>query len=210
MRGELARSNHPRRLINVRRDEFILAAREKLYEVAEKLARLGKSAKAIELKQAQISPQKDPVIDLIEHARGGFEFGKNRGAECVKRAELNFLPALADCLRNAPLHFARGFFCKGEAEDLFARQIRLSFQQVANAFGNHASFAGARACDHEKRPASCSTAARCCAFRKSGRAAPSVTSINFGIRRHRSLFVRGKSACGDGGTDPPSLKLWRA
>jgi len=48
-------------LVIVRRNEFILATREKFHEVAEKLSRLGQAPELVELQKRQIAAKQNPM-----------------------------------------------------------------------------------------------------------------------------------------------------
>ena len=67
-------------------------------------------------------------------------------------ASATSLPRSPTALTIRDFHFAGGFFGEGEAEDVFAEERRIGFQQVADALGDDAGFAGARARDDEERP----------------------------------------------------------
>jgi len=68
----------------------------------------------------------------------------------MERAEPDAFGALADGFYNAVLHFTSGFVGKREAKDIFTREIRVRFEQVADAFGDYASLAGAGAGNDKK------------------------------------------------------------
>ena len=73
-------------------------------------------------------------------------------AEFVERAEPDALGPLADGFYNAILHLAGSFVCKRQPENIFARELGIRFQQVANAFGDDARLPCARASDDKQRP----------------------------------------------------------
>jgi hypothetical protein len=66
-------------------DEFILATGEKFDEIVEELAGVGKTAVLFEFQALQIAPEKDPVVDFIEHDTLGLDFGQEGFAEGVER-----------------------------------------------------------------------------------------------------------------------------
>ncbi len=138
-------------VIIVAGDELVLAAREKLDEVAEKLAGLGKASIFFEFKAAQIAAQQNPVVDVFEGQAVGIDFLEQSFAERVKGGEDDIFAAFADGFHDAGLHFSGGFLGEGQAKDVFPKQGRVGFQKVANAFGDDASFAGASAGNDQQR-----------------------------------------------------------
>jgi hypothetical protein len=46
---------------------------------------------------------------------------------------------------------AGGFVRKREAKDIFAGKLRIRFQEIANALGDHARFSGSGTGDYEER-----------------------------------------------------------
>ena len=72
-------------LVIIRRDQFILAAREKIHEVAQELSRLGQPPEVFELQQRQVAPQQDPVVDLIDGFEFRIDFLQQRVAERSER-----------------------------------------------------------------------------------------------------------------------------
>ena len=132
-------------------NQFILAAAEKFHEVVEELSRIGDAAVFIQAQARQIPSQQDPVIALIEDHALGIDFYQQRFAEGMKRGEGYVFAALADGFHHAGFHFAGGFFGERQAEDIFAREPRIGFQQVANSFGDDACFSRAGAGDDQQR-----------------------------------------------------------
>ncbi len=92
------------------------------------------------------------MILLFERLQLGIALEQQRVAKRMKRAEEDRSAALAGGARDAMLHFRRRFVGEGQAEDGFAGQFGIGFEQVADALGNDARLAGARAGHHQQRP----------------------------------------------------------
>ena len=145
-------------LVFTRRDQFVLTAREKIHEVAQKLSGLREAAVVLQLKQWQIAPQQDPVVDLVDGLEVGIDFLKQRVAERMKRAERDRLGAFhvrfAAATRrrdHAVLHLRRGLVCKCQAQNFLAREFRLGIEQITDALGDDASLTRAGAGHHHER-----------------------------------------------------------
>ena len=132
-------------------NEFVLAAREKFEEVAEELAGLGESAEFFEFEARHVAAQENPVIDVFEDGVLGAVFAEDFFAEGVESEDLHVAAAFAAGFDDAGLHFAGGFFCVGEGEDIFAAERGVGIEEMADAFGDDAGLAGAGAGDDEQR-----------------------------------------------------------
>ncbi len=144
-------------LIIVGGDQFVLAAGEKLHEVAQKLPGFRQAAEMFELQQGQVAAQQNPVVDLVDGLQFRIDFLQQGVAERVKRAERDRLgafdfrfAAIARRRDHAMLHFRRGLVGKRQPQDFLARQTGLRIEQVANAFGDDARFSRARAGHHHQ------------------------------------------------------------
>src|SRR5579863_1680652 len=73
-------------------------------------------------------------------------------AELMESAEPHALSALARRFQQAMLHLAGGFVCECQPEDIFAGEIGIRLQQVADALGDHPCLACPRARDDQQRP----------------------------------------------------------
>ena len=69
----------------------------------------------------------------------------------MKRCDRHRFPAFARGFHHARFHFAGGFFREGQRQDVFAGNLRIRTQQLADALGDDARFSRARACDHQQR-----------------------------------------------------------
>ena len=70
----------------------------------------------------------------------------------MERAEPHAFGAFADRFHHAALHLARGFVGERQSQNVFAGQLRIRLQQIANPLDDHARLARARARDHQQRP----------------------------------------------------------
>ena len=131
-------------------DEFVLAAREKFEEVAEELAGLGEAAEFFEFEARHVAAEEDPVVDIFENGVLGAVFAENFFAESVEGEDLDVAAAFAAGFDDAGLHFAGGFFCIGEGEDILPAKRRVGVEEMADALGDDAGFAGAGAGDDEE------------------------------------------------------------
>ena len=132
-------------------DEFILAAGEKFKEVAEELAGFGEAAEFFEFEAGHVAAKENPVVDVFENGVLGAIFAEDFFAEGVESEDFDVAAAFAAGFDDAGLHFAGGFFCVGEGEDVFAAESRVGLKEMADAFGDDAGLAGAGACDDEER-----------------------------------------------------------
>ena len=93
----------------------------------------------------------------------GIALQQQRVAERVKRAQEH-----GACRARPPLRATRCFISAGrllgerQADDGFAGQFGIGFEQMADALGDDARLARARAGHHQQRPFAVRTAARCC------------------------------------------------
>ena len=140
-------------------DEFVLAAGEKFEEVAEELAGLGEAAKFFELEARHVAAEENPVIDVFEDGVLGAIFFEDFFAESMEGEDFDVAAAFAAGFDDARLHFAGSFFCVGEGEDIFAAESGVGVEEVADAFGDDAGFAGAGAGDDKERPVAVSDGA---------------------------------------------------
>src|SRR5580704_836522 len=145
-------------LVVVWRDQFILAAREKLHEVAQKLSGLGQAPVVLQLQKRQIAPEQYPVVDFVDGLEVRVEFMQQGIAERMKCAQrdrhgaLRFrFPAAAGRRNYAVFHFRSGLVCERQAQDFLAREFRLGIEQIADALGDDASFPCARAGHYHER-----------------------------------------------------------
>jgi len=88
------------------------------------LSGLGQTAKSFELKQRQIAPQKNPVVDGVNGLEVRIDFLKQRVAKGVERAKGDRLSsfgfrfaAIARRGNHTMLHFRRSFVGERKAED---------------------------------------------------------------------------------------------
>ncbi len=123
------------------------------------MSRLGQPPVVLQLQQRQVAAQQNPVVDFVDGLEVRIEFLQQRVAERVKRAERDRLgafrfrfSALARRRDHAVLHFRGGLVGERQAQDFLAGEFRLRIQQIADALGDDASFARARAGHHHQRP----------------------------------------------------------
>ena len=112
----------------------------------------------LQLQQRQVAAKQNPVVDLVDGLEVRIDFLQQRVAEGVKRAERDGLGALrlrfsaiARRRDHAVLHFRGGLVGERQAQDFLAREFRLGIEQVADALGDDASLARARAGHHDER-----------------------------------------------------------
>ncbi len=140
-------------LVVLARYKLVLAAREKRAEIFQELSRLGEPPKQHEVKLRDVAAQQNLMVDIFERLDAGVGALQNLfQAEFVERAEPDAFSALARGFHHAMLHLACGFVREREAENIFAGEVGIRFEQVANALGNHPCFARPRARHHEQRP----------------------------------------------------------
>src|SRR4029077_20908958 len=129
----------------------MLAAREKFFEVVEQFAGISKALEMIQFEFNDVPSQKDPVVHVFEREQIGISGLQNfLEAEFMERAEPHALGALADGLYHTALHFSGGFICEREPQDIFTCKLRIRFEQVTDALGDHASLAGSGPRDHQE------------------------------------------------------------
>src|SRR5712672_1919084 len=116
LRGELVDVS----LIIVRRDQLILATREKLHEIVQELPGLGQAAVTIELQPRKIAAQQNPMIELVQHAALRAGIFQEPVAEGVKRFQGDVFGALADRFYDARLHLSGGFVGEGQTQNALA------------------------------------------------------------------------------------------
>ena len=104
------------------------------------------------LQACQIAAEQDPVVHFFQRQEVGVHFLQQCFAERMERCQNDVFAALANGLYDARFHFARGFFRECEPKNVFAEQGSIRFQQVADAFRDDASLAGAGASDYQQRP----------------------------------------------------------
>ena len=111
-----------------------------------------------QLKERQVAPEQNPVVDFIDGLEVRIDFLQKGVAERVEGTESNSLcalrfrfPAIASRRHYAVLHFRGGFVSECQAQNFPAGEFRLRFKQIADALGDHASLARARAGHHDKR-----------------------------------------------------------
>ncbi len=157
-------------MVIVRRDEFVLATREKFHEVAEKLSRLGEAPELVELQKRKIAAKQDPMVDLVDRFKIRIYFLQQRVAKRMECAERDcFGPldsgfaALAGRGYHAMFHFRGGLVGERQAKDFRSGQFRLSFEQIADALGNDARLS--RACAGHNNQRSCTMMCRCALLR---------------------------------------------
>ena len=119
---------------------------------------LGQAPVVLQLQQRQVAAQQNPVVDLVDGLEVRIEFLQQRVAEGVKRAERDGLGALrfgfsaiARRRDHAVFHFRGGLVGKRQAQDFLAGEVRLRIEQIADALGDDASLARARAGHHDQR-----------------------------------------------------------
>src|SRR5712672_2439204 len=116
LRGELVDVS----LIIVRRDQLILATREKLHEIVQELPGLGQAAVTIELQPRKIAAQQNPMVELVQHAAlwvGIFQEPIAEGVKCFQR---DIFRALADRVHDARFHLSGGFVGEGQTQNALA------------------------------------------------------------------------------------------
>ena len=136
----------------LRRDQFILAAREKLHEIAQELPRLGQAPITIERQNGEIAAQENPVVDVVQSLQLGIAFDQQSVAEGVEGSHEYGAAALAGGARDAMLHLSRRSVGERQRQDGFAGQVGIGIQEMADSLGDDARLAGARAGDHQERP----------------------------------------------------------
>src|SRR5258707_7728097 len=145
-------------LVIIRSDQLILAAGEKIHEIAEKLSGLRQAPVVLQLKERQVAAKQNPVVDFIDGLKIRIEFLQQRVAEGVKRAKRDRLgasrvqySAVARRRDHAVLHFRGGLIGKRQAQNFLAREFRLGIEQIADALCDDASLARDRAGYHNER-----------------------------------------------------------
>src|SRR5579883_2777606 len=99
-------------LVIVRRHQFVLAARKEFHEVAQKLARLSNPSVTLELEYGKITPEENPVVDVVERLQLGIAFDQKRIAERVKGSHEYGTSPLPRRPGDPVLHLSRRSFCK--------------------------------------------------------------------------------------------------
>ncbi len=145
-------------LVIVRGNQFVLAAREKIHEVAQELSGLGEAPEVVELEQGQVAAQQDPVVHFVDGLEFGIDFLQQGVAKGVKGAERHGFgafsvrfTAVAGGGHHAMLHLRGRFVREGQAQDFLAGELRLGVEQVTDALGDDARFPRARAGHHHQR-----------------------------------------------------------
>ncbi len=134
------------------RDELVLAAREKSDEVGEEFAGFLETLEMLQFEAADVPAQQDLMIEVFEGLNLGVGGAQNfLEAEFVEGAEPDVFGALANRLHHAIFHLVGGFVGERQGEDVFAREIRVGFEKMADALGDDARLAGASAGDDEER-----------------------------------------------------------
>ena len=127
--------------------------REKnVHEIAEKFAGLLRAGeKCFRSELADIAAQQNSVVDIVKRLNLGIRGAQNLfEAESVEGAEPDAFGALARGFHHAILHLARGFVGEGQAENIFAGEVRVGSEQIANALDDDAGLAGAGAGDDQQ------------------------------------------------------------
>ena len=138
-------------LIIVGGDQLILAAREKSDEVADEFAGILQAAKKFQVEFADIAAEQNFVVDIVERLDVGIGGAQNLfETKGVEGAEPDAFGALADGFHHAVLHLVRGFVGEGQAENIFAGEVRVGSEKIADAFDDDAGLASAGAGDDEK------------------------------------------------------------
>jgi len=132
----------------LRRDQLILAAREKLHEIAQELTRLGKAAITIERQNGEIAAQENPVVDVVQSLQFGIALDQQSVAEGVEGSHEYGAAALAGGACDAMFHLARRSVGERQRQDGFTGQIGIGIQEMADSLGDDAGLARARAGDH--------------------------------------------------------------
>ena len=115
------------------------------------MARFGEATKFFEFETGHVAAEQDPVIDVFEDGVLGAVIAEDFLAKGMKSEDGDVAPSFAAGSDDAGFHFAGGFFCIGEGEDIFAAERGVGFEEMANAFGDDAGFAGAGAGDDQER-----------------------------------------------------------
>ena len=92
------------------------------------------------------------MVHRIQHYSFGINIFQQRLAERVKRRQRHRFPALASRFHHARFHFARGFPCKRQSQDVLAGKLRIRVQELPDALSDNARFACACARDDQQRP----------------------------------------------------------
>ena len=92
------------------------------------------------------------MVDVVEGLDVGVGGAQNLlETKGVESTEPYAFGALADGLHHAGLHLVGGFIGERESENVFAREIRIGFEESADTLDDDAGLAGAGAGDDEER-----------------------------------------------------------
>ncbi len=91
------------------------------------------------------------MVHIVQDLHGGVRFGQQGAAEGVKSAEPDIFAAFAHGAHHAVLHHRRGLVGEGQPQQALAGERRVGLQQVADALGDDARLACARARHHQQR-----------------------------------------------------------
>ena len=128
--------------ILLRGDQFVVAAADKVQQVGEKLAHVGRADVVLQTELAEPLAQVDPQIFLVEHTELPARRLQQLVAIIVEGGGVN-LPA-AQQSGNAAAHLLGGIPRIGEGENLL--RFRVSFlNQAGDSVGQNRGFSGSRA-----------------------------------------------------------------
>ena len=68
-------------IVILRRNQLVLAAREKRHEIVQEFARIRQPPENIQFQLPDIPPQKNPMIEIVQRAKFRIRFQQNRVAE---------------------------------------------------------------------------------------------------------------------------------
>jgi hypothetical protein len=122
-----------------------------LHEIADEFAGILQPAKMLQFEFADIPPQQDLVVDIVEGLHLGIRDAQNLfETKRMEGAEPHACGAFADSVHHAVLHLVRGLVGKRQAENIFARQVGICFEQSSDALDDDPRLAGTGAGHDEK------------------------------------------------------------
>ncbi len=92
------------------------------------------------------------MIELVQHHALRVRFRQQRLAEGMKRRQRHRFASFAGGLHHPGFHFAGGFLREGQAENIFAGEAFIGFQEVPDAFCNDTRFSRSGARNHQQWP----------------------------------------------------------
>ena len=101
-------------------NQFVLAARKKFHEIVQELPGIGQPPVFLQPQPFQISPQQNPVIELVQHHALWVGFRQQRLAEGMKCRQRHRFAAFSGGVHHPGSHFARGLLRERQAKNIFA------------------------------------------------------------------------------------------